>query len=206
MIKTILFDMGGVLFVQDTEEAFRRFTEIGINANDFIGVYGQKGLFLELENGTIDDETFRVELSKLAGRELSWEQVQHCWLGFIKGVDMDRLANLEQLRRDYRLCLASNTNPFIMDFTRSHAYADGAGIGDFLDKLYCSYEMGECKPDEAFFRKILAEENVNPQEVIFVDDSKKNIAAAEKLGIHGLWVESNSDWMPKLEALLKSFS
>lgn len=205
MIKTILFDMGGVIFVQDTDEAFRRFTEIGVDAHKYIGDYGQKGIFLEVENGKITDEEFRAELSKLVGRELTWDEVQHCWLGFLHSVPADRLENLSKLRRDYRICLASNTNPFIMAYTRSDRFSGhGHGISDYLDKEYCSYEMGCCKPSEDFFRKILESEGVKPEEVIFVDDSQKNIAAAESLGIHGLWVPHNTDWMPALLQALKA--
>lgn len=68
MIKTILFDMGGVVFLQDTTEAFRRFIDIGVDANRYIGDYGQKGIFLELEEGRISAEDFRAELCKLAKR------------------------------------------------------------------------------------------------------------------------------------------
>lgn len=204
MIKTILFDMGGVVFLQDTAEAFRRFTEIGVDARQYIGDYGQKGLFLELENGDISAEDFRAGISRLVGRDLSWEQVQHCWLGFLKSVPPDRLANLLALRKNYRICLASNTNPFIMAYTRSDRFSgDGHGIGHYFDYLYCSYEMGCCKPREEFFRKILASEGLGPQEVVFVDDSRKNIDAAEAVGIKGVWVAPDSDWLPALKQVLK---
>ena len=33
MIKNILFDMGGVIFRQNSEEAFRRFREAGVNTD-----------------------------------------------------------------------------------------------------------------------------------------------------------------------------
>lgn len=204
MIKTILFDMGGVVFLQDTAEAFRRFTEIGVDARQYIGDYGQKGLFLELENGDISAEDFRAGISRLVGRDLSWEQVQHCWLGFLRSVPADRLKNLLALRKYYRICLASNTNPFIMAYTHSDRFSgDGHGIGHYFDHLYCSYEMGCCKPREEFFRKILASEGLEPQEVIFVDDSRKNIAAAEAVGIKGVWVAPDSDWLPALKQVLK---
>ncbi len=203
MIKCILFDMGGVVFLQDTAEAFRRFTEIGVDANQYIGDYGQKGLFLELENGEITAEEFRAEICRLTKRNLTCEEVQHCWLGFLKSVPADRLDNLLKLRKDYRVCLASNTNPFIMAYTRSDEFSgDGHGIETYFDKLYCSYEMGCCKPDEAFFRKILASEGLRPEEVVFVDDSRKNIAAAEAVGIKGVWVAPDADWMPALETAL----
>lgn len=204
MIKTILFDMGGVVFLQDTAEAFRRFTEIGVDARQYIGDYGQKGLFLELENGDISAEDFRAGISRLVDRDLGWEQVQHCWLGFLKSVPPDRLANLLALRKNYRICLASNTNPFIMAYTRSDRFSgDGQGIGHYFDHLYRSYEMGCCKPKEEFFRKILAAEGLGPQEVVFVDDSRKNIDAAEAVGIKSVWVAPDSDWLPALKQVLK---
>lgn len=43
MIKNILFDMGGVIFRQNSEEAYRRFRSMGVNTDDYMGEYGQKG-------------------------------------------------------------------------------------------------------------------------------------------------------------------
>ena len=204
MIKTILFDTGGVVFLQDTAEAFRRFTEIGVDARQFIGDYGQKGIILNLENGAIFAEDFRAEISKLVKKDLTWEEVQHCWLGFLKSVPATRVDNLIKLREKYRVCLASNTNPYIMAYTRSNDFSgDGHGIESYFDKLYCSYEMECCKPDEDFFKKILDAEDVKPHEVVFVDDSKKNIATADALGIKGVWVAPDEDWMPAVEKILK---
>lgn len=68
--------------------------------------------------------------------------------------------------------------------------------------------MGVQKPSAEFFNRIIETEGVTPDEILFVDDSKKNIEAAERLGIHGLWVDSNNDqdWMPELEAKLKELN
>lgn len=40
MIKHLLFDMGGVVFTQNTQEAFRRFKAIGLDPNYYMGEYG----------------------------------------------------------------------------------------------------------------------------------------------------------------------
>ena len=37
MIRNLLFDMGGVIFDQDTQEAFRRFEAIGIDTEKYMG-------------------------------------------------------------------------------------------------------------------------------------------------------------------------
>lgn len=208
MIRNILFDMGGVVFRQDTEEALRRFRAVGVDTDRYMGVYGQKGFFLDLELGKIDADEFCRQLAVEAGREsVAWAQAQHCWLGFIRDVPMQRLDALTTLRKKYRLCLASNTNPFIMAFTRSAGFCQaGKPIGDFFDRMYCSYEMGVCKPDAEFFQRILTEEGVGASECVFVDDSESNILAARRLGIHGLHVAPDADWRGALEALLAALN
>ena len=44
---------------------------------------------------------------------------------------------------------------------------------------------------------------MQPHECVFLDDSIKNIQAAESLGIRGLHVASNEDWRPRLSGLLQ---
>lgn len=48
MIKNLLFDMGGVVFRQNSEEAYRRFREAGIDPAKYMGYYGQKDFFLDV--------------------------------------------------------------------------------------------------------------------------------------------------------------
>ena len=63
MIKNIVFDLGGVLMELDRDRAVRRFEEIGVkDAEELIGMYGQKGIFLEIENGQIDLDTYCQKL------------------------------------------------------------------------------------------------------------------------------------------------
>ena len=200
MIRNLLFDMGGVIFDQDTQEAFRRFEAIGIDTEKYMGKVGQKDFFLELENGTIDDRQFLQRLSSTIGRAISWQEAQECWLGFFKGVPAKRLRDLEHLRAlGYRLFLLSNTNPFIMKFTRSETFCqEGRPITDFFDQCFCSYEMKVCKPEAEIFHKALEMGHLTADECLFVDDSAKNTTAASTLGIHGLAIESNEDWWDKL--------
>jgi putative hydrolase of the HAD superfamily len=39
------------------------------------------------------------------------------------------------------------------------------------------------KPNPAFFKLILAENNLNAAETLFIDDTKQHIDAADKLGL-----------------------
>lgn len=197
--------MGGVVFTQNTQEAFRRFKAIGLNPNYYMGEYGQKDFFLDVETGAISAEDFVKKVAEVRGNDdLSWDDLLQCWLGFFDGVKSKVVEDLDLLHRDFHLCLLSNTNPFIMSHTKSKAFtAEGRPITDFFDTLFLSYEMGICKPDARIFLKALEMEQMKADECLFIDDSKKNTDAAEKVGIHALFVPSNSDWMPALEERLK---
>ncbi len=214
MIKNLLFDMGGVIFRQNSEEAFRRFREVGIDPDVYMGVYGQKEFFLDVETGRIDASEFCRRMSEVsrrvcsdAGRaDFTFEEAQYCWLGFIVDTPVERLHHLVELRKKYHLCLLTNTNPFVMHFTDSKRFnAEGCPISAYFDTLCCSYEMGVCKPNADFFLKALEMDGLKPEESIFIDDSLKYVKAAERVGSIGLHVPSNEDWMPQLTALLENF-
>lgn len=205
IFKNILFDMGGVVFRQNSEEAYRRFREAGIDTSLYMGDYGQKDFFLDVETGKINAEDFCKKMAEAAGREfVSWDEAQYCWLGFIRDVPVERLHNLLRLKEKYHVCLLSNTNPFIMDFTRSEKFStDGKPISFYFDTLFCSYEMKAYKPNPDIFQMALATDDMKADETIFVDDSLKNIKAAESLGIRSLHVEPDEDWIDNLNSILK---
>lgn len=206
MIKNLLFDMGGVVFRQRTEEAFRRFREAGVDPTQYMGEYGQRGFFLDVETGAIDDAEFCRRMAEAAGREtVSWHEAQQCWLGFVLDVPTDRLHRLLALKEDYHVCLLSNTNPFIMAYMRSRDFsADGRPITDYFHTLFCSYEMRAYKPHPDIFLQALATDGMRADECLFLDDSLKNIRAAEAVGIRGLHVKGNEDWWEPLAQVLEA--
>ena len=118
MIKNIIFDFGGVVVTISHDEALRRFTQLGLpDAEKWLDPYTQTGIFGELEEGLISAEDFRTELSRLCGRELSFEECKHAWLGYRADVPRRNLEVLKQLRKEgYRLILLSNTNPYMMSW------------------------------------------------------------------------------------------
>lgn len=197
--------MGGVIFRQDSEEAFRRFREVGLDPEKYMGAFGQKEFFLDVENGKIDADTFCRKMAEASGREhVSWEETQHCWLGFLRDVPVERLHYLLELKKHYHVCLLSNTNPFMMSFTRSSKFSsDGKPISFYFDTLFCSYEMKAYKPDSEIFIKALDTDKMIADETLFLDDSMKNIVAAQRLGIQTLYVKTNEDWRDRLTLVLQ---
>ena len=92
MIKTVIFDMGGVVITLDSEEAMRRFSALGLT--DFaerMNPYTQKGIFGELEEGKLSEKEYRQKLSEVCGRSLTFDEVKHCWMGYMKEVPANNI-------------------------------------------------------------------------------------------------------------------
>lgn len=204
MIKNIVFDFGGVLTTIDTQKAINRFKEIGLEEPEkYLNAYKQTGIFYQLENGDIDAETFTSELGKLCGRDISYDDALYAWMGFIVNVQTGLMEYLQTLRGKYRLCVLSNTNPFLQGWARSARFTDeGKSLDDYFDELYLSYLMNCSKPSEAIYMKMLADGNMKPEETLFVDDGEKNIEAAKAVGIRTLKAVNGEDWREELERML----
>ena len=208
MIKDIVFDFGGVLIEIDTQKAIGRFKELGLtNAEEYLNSYKQSGAFFSLENGDITAEQFVEELSQLCNREVSYDEAKWAWLGFVVKVQTEFLESLQQLRSKYRLSILSNTNPFLQSWARSSEFTpQGKSLDDYFDRLFLSYLMNCSKPNKDIYSKMLADGNMNPQEVLFIDDGAKNIEAARQAGINVLQVRNGEDWRETLNDYLNSFS
>lgn len=201
-VRHVVFDFGGVIFrLRDVAEPIRRFRQLGFaDADRYLGIYGQSGLFLQIETGEIDDRRFVELLSEKCGRDLTYEEVTWAWMGYVRDVPPAGLSMLRRLREaGYDLSILSNTNRFIQRWARSDAFSgDGHDVFHYVHRIYCSDELKSYKPDPEIFRKAMALGGMNPEETLFLDDSEKNIRGAEAVGIEGILVPPDANWMPLL--------
>ena len=187
MIRNIIFDFGGVVVTLSHPEALRRFKALGLpDADKWLDPYTQGGIFGELEEGKITAEDFRRELSELCGRELSYDECRHAWLGYREDVPKRNLEALKKLRSEgYRLILLSNTNPYMISWAKSGDFdGEGHSIDDYFDATYLSYELGVMKP-------------------LFLDDGPRNVAAASQIGIRTFCPQNGADWTREIYDYLK---
>lgn len=205
MIKNLIFDLGGVIITIDQDEAVRRFKELGLaDAERWLDPYTQTGFFGDVESGKITAEEFRAKLSATVGRELSFDECKHGWLGYRKEVPAYKLEALAELRREgYRLILFSNTNPYMMSWAQSPDF-DGKGntLDSYFDASYKSYELKVMKPAPAFFSAVIEGEGISPQESVFIDDGPRNIEAGRRLGFSCICPANGADWRGELRELL----
>lgn len=101
-LKTILFDLGGVLIHLNKDECVRRFENLGVSdASRMLDPYLQNGLFLQLENGALNTENFRKALSEHTGKEITHDEIKWGLCGFLEEIPPYKFDYIDCLREKY---------------------------------------------------------------------------------------------------------
>jgi len=197
--------MGGVIADVHREEAIRQFKAIGfVDADQQIDANNHNGLFLAFENGEIDTEEFRRQLSAHVGKYLSTEEIVKAWKSIISGPLQYKLDYILELRKKYKLYLLTNNNPIIIGWACTSDFSEaGFPITCYFDKLYISYEMKCTKPGRLIFEKMIQDSGIKPSETLFIEDGIHNINTAKELGFHVYHALNGEDWRLPLTILLQ---
>ncbi len=193
IIKNIIFDLGGVLLNIDFALTQKAFSELGIkNVSEVFGQHRQLGFFDRLDRGEINEPKFYTEIKQLLPKNISHEQIRDAWNIMLFDLPKERFNLLLELKNNYRLFLMSNTNSIHFQKYQSiikNTY-NITGLDDLFEKAYYSFQLGKRKPEASFFQLILKENKIKAEESLFIDDTFSNIEAAEKEGIHGLFLQT----------------
>lgn len=192
-IKSIVFDLGGVLLNISYENTIHEFKKIGINnPSSLYNKKSQTKIFNLLETGEMPNATFILEIQKLC--KASDQEIIQAWNSMILNLPRKRINLLKKLKKYYNLYLLSNTNSIHIE-----NFKDKLGINKYLEfynlfnKVYYSHKIGLRKPDLNIFQLILNENNLISEEVLFIDDSFQHIEKASELGINCYHLKDRED-------------
>jgi glucose-1-phosphatase len=73
----------------------------------------------------------------------------------------------------------------------------------FFRKIFASHVLGDAKPRTDAFAKVLDTLGLNPNQVVFIDDSVINVSGANQLGMRGIVFEQASKLRKDLLQYLK---
>ncbi len=191
-IKNIIFDLGGILLNIHYQSTIDGFKKLGVrNFDDFFTQANQSHLFDKLDTGKISPAEFRNELRRLSGlKNMTDDEIDAAWNAMILDFPPARISMLVKIKQNYRTFLYSNTNAIHYPvYTRYVQELSGhENLGAFFEKEYYSHILGKRKPDVASFQHILHENNLNPSETVFFDDSVQHVHGAANAGIQAYWL------------------
>lgn len=203
--KALIFDMGGVLVDLDIEDCKRAFKEeIGYyKIDEIIDPCHQKGIYGDLEEGTLSAEDFRRIVLADSRPGASEEGVDKAMWHILVGVEPYKIQMLKKLSESYDLYMLSNNNPICLPRSRQLFEEAGAPLEEIFRKCYFSFEMKALKPSEAFYKAVMEDIGIDPEDMLFIDDSQKNVDGAVEAGLPAVFYQPGTDLEKLLDEVLE---
>ncbi|MEK2477722.1 MULTISPECIES: HAD family hydrolase [Streptomyces] len=180
---TVLFDLFGVLAQQQSADGRQRLIRAaGVPAADFRDAYW--ALRPPYDRGEIDGPGYWRQLADRLGARFDERRIAALIAADVESwsaVDATMITLIEELaRRGRRIGLLSNIpEELARHYENHHAWLDHFAVRAF------SCRLGHAKPEPAAYhwcQRALAEP---PHRILFVDDRRENVRAAEATGMRG---------------------
>lgn len=194
-INAIIFDLGGVILNIDFNITIQALAKLGMNQpNKVFGQYAQASFFDKFDKGEIDEKELFIEMRKFFNYDITDKDLKKAWNDMILNLPKYRIELLKKVRKNYKIFLLSNTNTLHHDFYTEQIKGLGEKSYESLfDGAYYSFMCGMRKPEHRIFMKVIQENNLNPANTLFIDDTSIHTNSASELGINTIHLKPNED-------------
>ena len=189
MIKNIIFDFGGVLYKIRYQNIAEAFAKCGVhNFEEIYSKQKQSDTMDRFEEGFISVDEFHAYVRSLSNVALTDRQIDDCWNAILIGFPEEHERLLRRVGKHYSLYLYSNTNqPNYEVFTKQIREQFGYDLfAERFKKAYFSQLLHIRKPKVDGFIHIIQENNLVPEETLFIDDSPQHLVGARAAGLQSL--------------------
>ena len=181
-MKTIIFDLGGVLIDHDPRYLYRKIFDHEHEVVGFLeNICTQEWNEMQDAGRTIAEATAE-RIALFPDHAETIEAYYRRWPEMLNGAIEGTVRILSELR-ERGTPLYSLTNFSAETFVTARAIYD---FFSWFQGIVVSGEEKLIKPDRRIFKLILDRFSIDPDNAIFIDDRKDNVAAAQELGIEGI--------------------
>jgi len=183
-VRFVYFDINGCL-VRFLHEGFNRLAlDSGVRPDEV------ENLFWHYNDAVCRGEMSLEGFNKVMASELNMPAIrwQDYYLSSVEPIqDMHDLAQWVSER--YYIGLVSNIMPGLIESMLDRKLLPNIKFDTIID----SSVVGAIKPERAIYQAATAKAGVDPSEILFIDDDRANLMAAEHLGWQVLWFD---DYQP----------
>ncbi len=214
MIKAVVSDIGGVFELEPLgRDPTARFPELIADwemrlqlppgelharrkeMNQYFDASG-KDSGKDGELGTLSQAEWQAGLRRFIGMTPAQLEafVEDFWNTYLGDPNPELVAYFSVLRPRYRTALLSNS----FDGAREREQ-DRYHFAEMVDFIIYSHEVGLAKPDPRIYALTSQRLGVQPQEIVFLDDAERNVAAAAAYGFHAILYHNNAQAIAEID-------
>jgi len=197
-IKAVVFDFAGVIELNDSGNPMIAIAKaVGVPLEDFKKEYFKYNHLSNVGNMKWEDMILKVAnvfgLTEKIKKEIS---------AIIDDLESRRVINAELVamfpvlrQQGFKVAIFSNNNSELRERLIE------TKIIELIDEAIISAEIGFQKPHLEAFEVLFKKLNVQPAEVVFIDDTAKSLEKASEIGYTPILFESNEQLKSDLEKL-----
>lgn len=194
-IKAIVFDIGGVLYDEgDLEKLYSRLCEkFKLDFGEFFKI--RKRYINSATIGKISAHNYPALIAKGLGVKDVKRFVKFWYKNRREELKLNKDIGktLTKLRKNYIIATLTNITK------TNDIFRNEKKIYRFFDIKLISNKEGMKKPDIKFYKLLIKKLNLLPRQVVFVDDEKRNLFPAKKLGIKTIFFKNNKQLIKDLK-------
>jgi HAD superfamily hydrolase (TIGR01509 family) len=197
IFMNIVFDLGGVVLHWSPEDMISKYFPDAEDRKNIKDNFFEHSDWESLDRGTIEKD---LALKNAAARTgLDYKQIKEMLDStpaslIPKEETIDLILKLKE--KGHELYILSNMHHASMDYLdETHDFFE------LFEAKVASCRVNLIKPEAAIYQYLLTENNLIPEETIFIDDMKENVEAAAREGIHPIHFKSASQCEEELKSL-----
>lgn len=176
----VLFDLGGVLIDWEPRRLYRKIFADEAEMEWFLSEVCTPTWNLELDRGRPFKEAVAELVERHPAHAPAIEAYERRWIEMIGGPIDETVALLNGLEaQGHKLRALTNWSAETFPLVR---HDPAYGFLDHFEVIYVSGELRMIKPDDDIFHFVLDDLGLAAGRVLFIDDSPRNIATADRLG------------------------
>ena len=194
-IKAIIFDIGGVLEITPTLNTDAKW-EQKLNLQPDELSQRLREVWKAGSVGAISIQAVHTEI----GRIMGWDEEQvhaymeDVWKEYLGTLNAELADSFRGLRPKYKTAIISNSFVGAREQEAEHY-----GFDTICDFIIYSHEVGLQKPDPKIFELACKRLNLQPNEIIFVDDHAEVYTSAVEMGMHCFEFKDNHQIIADIE-------
>jgi len=197
MIKAVAFDYGGVIKINDSDLFSDIAKYLNITKEEFSKEYFALNHLFNTQERSYED-VITLIISKFNDSSEAKDYILNLMKeNHAKYHLNDELIDFirELKNKNYKIALLSNNSSKL----REKLLKDG--ISDLFDEIIISAEVGCQKPQPEIFDVLFKKLKLEPNEVVFIDDTEKSLEGSEKIGYTPIIFSANLKLKEDLEKL-----